>query len=983
MSTPLPLPSKAAIRALRGIALGTSCAIGAIVEDRRRRISTLETAVANKKKLRSARQYHHGSIDHLAWQFDGAAAAATAVACDIQWHERERHELGKYRDANTAPPTASESADLASSEARDSFEVMNSPKPTPIPLPSPPYPSLFQPPVAQHKPFVAPYQVQSSLATQSTGDALISNAVAINQTNPSAALERQHETDIISIENILSSADKGELDRAIWLVMSNSATITSSPLLDRWLRVSAQLSSRCLGSGRWKDASQILTTIIELGPLDEAHYFAHHPLRIIEFHLRRPDPDTPCSAESVTLAANIFLAKLKDRQSYHGKNMEYVGRLLVLEALLSQRFALARRVYWRLLGWSAHPMASVRWAIYTFFRYNDYKSVIKIFLLHYSHMEPTERHFDKTMDYVIESIEAMKGSNATSILEAFARIQCPNNKRLRTQWVMRLLRADWNHHEDMSKTVETFDKAVSLGLLDKVPYPQGLYRTLVEIAVKEGHEDIASAYSEKLIRSYPDMKDDISLKLMVLRARAGDWDSVIQIFRRVRPRLLANPARYRDAFVLALKIFAESHSASETQEFAMLFNQIWGAEMGSGLHPYMVTLVAKKYGETRDMEGFVAWLEFCSREGFVLDAGFCNSVLHNCSTIWQLSYQEVQRIHTELITLNPNIGDEVTQRILRQAAHRGHPANRVHRKVTIASKLSLSGRSTNKREIYEAMNQELIDDKPARAAMIYQRAIRFGMPFSSHCLRLAVLAALRAVSSGSDSPAALRLIQNAHTRGHDVRAAVSTFIRYKLDAFYGSAEDTIIHMRNLINGFESSQIVIDPAVLTHMAMVCVRIKQFERAIALCNLARHRSGMSHICFSKQSFKALTAAYSNLFDVKGLNSIIDALPGSPFSGDQSLMSHLGSIRRQLKNTSPNPSIAALLEAIERGIQHLAQTRAEARQQGQIISRETIRIVQDALRDPQRNRPNRRAPLRYYATRKRSKTLSGDAMRAEAVG
>ncbi|KAI1193851.1 hypothetical protein F5X97DRAFT_312713 [Nemania serpens] len=973
MSTPLPLPSKAVIRALRGIALGTSCAIGAIVEDRRRRISTLETAVANKKKLRSTRRYHHGSIDHLAWQLEGVAVAA----CDIQWHEGERHELRAYCDAKTTHFTASESAVFANSEARDSFEDVNNPRPALL------YPSSLQPPVSQHKLFVTRHQVQSSLTIQPTDDALLSKAITMNQTNAAAALQQQHETDILEIENILASADKGELDRAISLFMSNSFTVASTPLIDKWLQVSARLSTRCLGSGRWKDASRILTTVIKLGPLDEAHYFAHQPMRILEFHLRRPGPDTACSAENVTSAAEIFLAELKEKQSCRGKNMEYVGRILVLEALLSQRFSLARSVYWRMLGWSAHPMASVRWAIYTFFRYNDYKNVVKIFLLHYSHMEPTERHFDKTMDYVMESIEATKGSNGISILEAFARMQCPNNKRLRTQWVMRLLRADWSHHEDMSKAIESFEKAVSLGLLEKVPYPQGLYRTLVEIAVKEGHADIAYAYSEKLIRAHPDMKDDITLKLMVLKAKAGDWDSVIQIFRQVRPRLLANPARYGDAFVLALKIFAESHSASETREFAMLFSQLWSLEMGSSLHPYMVTLVAKKYGEARDMEGFVGWLEFCSREGFALDAGFCNSVLHNCSTMWQLSYQEVQKIHTKLIALNPNISDGVTQRILSQAAHRGHPANRVHRKVTVASKLSLSGRSTNKFEIYEAMNQELMDNKPARAAMIYKRAVRFGMPFSTHCLRLAVLAALRAVNSGSDSPSALSLIQSAHSQGRDVRAAVSTFIRYKIDAFYGSGEDMIIHMRNLINGFDSSRIVIDPAVLTHMAMVCVKIKQFEKAIALCDLARRRSGVSHLCFSRQSFKTLTAAYSHLLDVERMNSIIDALPGSAFSTDQALLSHLALIRRRLRKTDPSPARTALLEAVERGIQQLAQTRTEARREGKLISRETLRIVHDALADLQKNKPEKRAPLRYIATKETEQaTFVGEPVHAGAV-
>ncbi|KXJ95756.1 hypothetical protein Micbo1qcDRAFT_157817, partial [Microdochium bolleyi] len=76
MTTPVPVPSKAAIRALRGLALGTSCAIGAIVEDRRRRISTLQTAISNKERLQSARQYKSIPGEASSWlPFDDEAVA--------------------------------------------------------------------------------------------------------------------------------------------------------------------------------------------------------------------------------------------------------------------------------------------------------------------------------------------------------------------------------------------------------------------------------------------------------------------------------------------------------------------------------------------------------------------------------------------------------------------------------------------------------------------------------------------------------------------------------------------------------------------------------------------------------------------------------------------------------------------------------------------------------------------------------------------
>ena len=62
MPNTLPVPSEAALRALRNLALGTSCTVaftaGLLTEDRRRRIHVAREVHANAKKLRSSRKYH-------------------------------------------------------------------------------------------------------------------------------------------------------------------------------------------------------------------------------------------------------------------------------------------------------------------------------------------------------------------------------------------------------------------------------------------------------------------------------------------------------------------------------------------------------------------------------------------------------------------------------------------------------------------------------------------------------------------------------------------------------------------------------------------------------------------------------------------------------------------------------------------------------------------------------------------------------------
>ena len=70
MPSTLPVPSKGALRALRTLALGTTCTVaftvGVLTEDRRRRINTVQQACDNARKIKSSRQYHStGAVEAI------------------------------------------------------------------------------------------------------------------------------------------------------------------------------------------------------------------------------------------------------------------------------------------------------------------------------------------------------------------------------------------------------------------------------------------------------------------------------------------------------------------------------------------------------------------------------------------------------------------------------------------------------------------------------------------------------------------------------------------------------------------------------------------------------------------------------------------------------------------------------------------------------------------------------------------------------
>src|SRR6266699_541061 len=77
-NVPVPAPSKAAIRALRGLVFGTTCTLALVTEDRRLRINAARSAVRNADKLKSAKRYHAGGTA-LAVALEGEVFAQPAV----------------------------------------------------------------------------------------------------------------------------------------------------------------------------------------------------------------------------------------------------------------------------------------------------------------------------------------------------------------------------------------------------------------------------------------------------------------------------------------------------------------------------------------------------------------------------------------------------------------------------------------------------------------------------------------------------------------------------------------------------------------------------------------------------------------------------------------------------------------------------------------------------------------------------------------
>ncbi|KAK0643553.1 hypothetical protein B0T16DRAFT_416156 [Cercophora newfieldiana] len=79
-SSPLPVPRKVALTAVRGLLVGTSCTLALVAEDRRRKINNAIRVIENGEKIKSARNYHGSVEGGIAWGKEDGVPADPIVA---------------------------------------------------------------------------------------------------------------------------------------------------------------------------------------------------------------------------------------------------------------------------------------------------------------------------------------------------------------------------------------------------------------------------------------------------------------------------------------------------------------------------------------------------------------------------------------------------------------------------------------------------------------------------------------------------------------------------------------------------------------------------------------------------------------------------------------------------------------------------------------------------------------------------------------
>ncbi|KAH6856671.1 hypothetical protein B0I37DRAFT_368062 [Chaetomium sp. MPI-CAGE-AT-0009] len=973
MSSSLPVPSKAALTALRGLLVGTSCTLAVLAEDRRRKINNAVRAIENGHKIKSARGYRAG-----------AGALAVAMEEEALWDPRfgplHDFELELHRHDHTAkvpgeakyqvprlwagedgvgtPAETTRTTSMkdqrvaASTQSNTSNTTSTSPSAQPGQVVKPPK-------LAQSQPIpklAAPLKSAPSWASMS------------NEMVKSYSFPTDYEI-VVQVHEACNTKDPVHIGTALRTVLDAMDHKLAPENLSRpWIEATARLCRTCQEEGRLDDAARLLGRIICRGPLQQSDYVDHEPFKLIESLLARAELKQQAQdayAAGIDIAVNLFVPKFVERPGGPNQQVYSLGRRLLdlcfSVGLVQRAFGLYRRCIMFADG-SESDLGS--WFLQHLYERQEYTAVVKTFISTFLQSSPAKASLDAVGDIVVDSVELAHDHRPEEVLETL-QSTCTHlgDSKLNPKWVMKLLLSHWRKHKKFEDIEVMFEKLQTPRLKDSVFRSHNIYRIMVELALEAGQEAKADSYFALAISQHRALASDVKLLGVIARFHAadGDWEAVRADFEAMNQNGKASGQGCGQVFVPVLKAYAETHTVRETEAFLKFYVD----ELKVPLCSFMVTLMAKHYAAIRDVNSLVAWLEYCSQAEFPVDAAFTNAILVRCRRQWNFPFRDLRTLFRKLQALNPAWVDKHTEQVMTDAALSD---SKYGGKAARGRLLSLHidppnppsrGKHAQPEDVILAMKKALRGGSPRRAAQIYHRAVHSNMPFSQHALQLAVQAHLRWAPTDFDG--AYTLLRKAQVKGEDITQTINYLLAKQLTSIASSAADP-----------QQADALIQET-LTHYHEADIRITEtsLHRAAGLCLAAGHPAGAIHYalsaanergsgpCFNLQNFKLLLAAYADLVDADGLRDTIARGLASFYREDSACRAALRQARARVARSQAAAADAAgasLMEerkmraraVVDEAIGRVVEARRELREEGKLLEAAAVRIMRRAALD-----------------------------------
>ena len=199
------------------------------------------------------------------------------------------------------------------------------------------------------------------------------------------------------------------------------------------------------------------------------------------------------------------------------------------------------------------------------------------------------------------------------------------------------------------------------------------------------------------------------------------------------------------------------------------------------------------------------------------------------------------------------------------------------------------------------------------------------------------------------------LIQSAQAEGNDVSQALVYAMASRLRLVFADPQNPekgqiMRDVQEVIEQFESKDIVLDESTLHQVAALCLYAGHHRGTLCYALKAAEASGRSDPCFNLMSFKLLLAAYAGLADVDGIRSIAAIGLTSSYREASGFLRQLKTVRMTLRSNlrSASSERAQILEALgilDRSIDQAKSFRVEFTRKQETLEDGVMEIMKRA--------------------------------------
>lgn len=988
----LRVPKKAALTVCSGLVVGTSCTLLLLTEDRRRRINQARSAIKNADRIRSSKQYHA-----TAPLLDEQSGVAIEKLEDVlipantvtRRFVRRRDE---YKDWSATPTTAHLTQeqplqDAASTERKeastppalerkqgnDGADLMGqagSPYDTTSIQLNPQRRSLAAP----HS-WGVPYRDSMLLTETLHRPKHAGPRPRSSQNRPrDPHLESQHIDVDENVRRIQSAADLGDLASLVAAVETMRATLRKTYLTAEEKGILAQaaimLSSKCQKAGLMDQAMRALHSAVELGPLPEAQYYEADPQRVIDYAVSIAEAkveNVKTKGMKTSKDERLRLRKRLDRTIMLMMPILTEGSLSasrlsawvpVAEKCMHLAFDLgnmgnaASNVFWRIEHYRGDPKGHILLRFMErLLEVGKLSQIVNTFNLMRHKLDKLDvGTWYAIGDLVADAVDNAPGQDPAKLLEHMVefcpRENCMPSLPLRTTWTTKILYCHWKRVGKFEDTLAMFQRFEELGGFDIVVHKDGMYRTMIQIALEAEQWQELDQLLRKLLTIKPSAaKEARILGLLALaKARLGDWNAVWEDFKSMEHK-----DRFGDVFVPILHEFIKTHTTREIEDFLKVYIR----DLKMPISPYLVNMVANRYGEVRDIESFLEWLSWCSIQGFEIDAAFSNAILVNCRRRWDFGFEDLSHIYRTLKALSPSFVDDVTENAMVSAGLRAHRKAKI---PFLKKQVGFANRKYHRWTVAESADDVRVDMRHAFSMRDYQKVLflyrtathKMNVALDDGHLRLAVQASLRLEKRVQP---ALKMIREAKERDMDVSQAVTlVFLSQIRQVFEGDTTDQdqlLREVQNCIGRFEASNLSLGHHALLRVAFQMLRARHFSAAISFGLSSLQKKGVSYPD-DIPTFKLFLVAYGYRADVQGMKWTLAGAVHMQYYRKRAVYLALKDARNFLSKQIQSADVKNAQRVIEEGLDRLRQQQLHLAEDRKLLQRHALDIMKRAALD-----------------------------------